>query len=104
MLDTDRFRTAWAEWQQHKKEIGNPLRGLAATKLLNKLAKWGEGRAVAAIDHSIENGWKGVFEPKEGDGSTSDKPVRRDNCPTDEELENYKPSGMFDDHGRLITN
>lgn len=57
-----KFRIAWAEWAQHKKEIKKLFTELSATKLRNKLLAWGLVRAIKAIDHSIEKGWTGVFE------------------------------------------
>jgi hypothetical protein len=32
---------------------------------LKKLAAWGEERAIAAINLSIEKNWEGIFEPKQ---------------------------------------
>ena len=57
-----KFRIAWAEWAQHKKEIKKLFTELSATKLRNKLLAWGLVRAIKAIDYSIEKGYMGVFE------------------------------------------
>jgi len=66
-LDTEQFRAAWGEWEQHKSECRNKLTPTAAKRLLAKLGDMGHDRAVAAIMHSIAQGWKGVYEPKGDD-------------------------------------
>ena len=60
------FQTAWSEWTQHRSELRKPLTATSTTKQLATLATIGEQRAIAAIAHSIENGWQGIFEPKAG--------------------------------------
>lgn len=62
-LRTKEFSEAWNEWTQHRQEIRKTLKPMAVTKQLNKLDKWGETRAIAAINHSIEQGYTGLFEP-----------------------------------------
>ncbi len=72
-LDTEDFRAAWVEWEQHRKEIRHPLKPTTIQAQLRKLAKWGPERAVASIRRSIEQGWQGFFEPKDGNGQ-ADRP------------------------------
>jgi len=62
LIDTAEFRTAWADWRKHRKEIGKPVKPTAAANKLRQLETWGAARAVAAIRHSIGNGWQGIFE------------------------------------------
>lgn len=62
-IDTDAFRAAWQTWTLHRQEIGHPMTPTAAAKTLAKCAAWGPSRAIAAIDHSAGNGWRGLFEP-----------------------------------------
>ena len=64
-LDTPEFRQAWDEWQQHRKEIKKRQTPLSVAKQLKKMATWGTVRAVAAINHSIESNWQGIYEPKQ---------------------------------------
>jgi|GEM_PF-5767331 len=61
-LQTDSFKNAWADWQQHRKEKRCKLTPKAIERQLSKLADMGEKRAVAAINHSITNGYQGIFE------------------------------------------
>jgi hypothetical protein len=58
----------WAEFVAHRKQIGKPLTDLAATRMVEKLAKLkASGVDVkAAVDDSIRNGWQDVFAPKAG--------------------------------------
>ncbi len=57
------FADAFALWQQHRREINKPMKPTATTALLNKCKAMGEERAITAINHSIANGWQGIFEP-----------------------------------------
>ena len=63
-LKTPEFLKAWDEWIKHRGQIGKKFTELAQKKLLKKLASYGPHDAIAAIDHSIENGWIGCFKPK----------------------------------------
>ncbi len=63
-LATDAFRRAWADFLQHRKEIGATLRPIGTKRALDKLAVWGEAKAIVAIEQSIANGWSGLFEPR----------------------------------------
>ena len=62
-LRTDRFRGAWRDWCQHRREIKKPLTPTATTQQIRRLAEWGESRAVAAINHTVAMGWTGLREP-----------------------------------------
>lgn len=75
-LRTDAFQVAWARWVQHRREIKHPLKPTQADALLRKFFAWGPERSVIAIDHSVANGWRGIFEPDEGatHGRPSDSP------------------------------
>ncbi len=73
-LDTPEFRLAWAEWEQHRHEKRIALTPLAVKKQLKILAGIGATRAIGAINHSIANGYKGIFESKEtGNGKQSNR-------------------------------
>ncbi|MBX3380916.1 MAG: hypothetical protein KF805_12560 [Phycisphaeraceae bacterium] len=62
-LQTEPFLAAWDEWGQHRREKRARLTTAAAKRQLAKFAEWGEARAIAAIHHSVQNGWTGIFEP-----------------------------------------
>jgi len=63
-LDTVEFGNAWAEWEQHRREIKKKLTPMAAKRQINSLAKMGFSQAIAAIHFSIEKGYTGIFEAK----------------------------------------
>jgi len=65
-LQDDRFKAAWATWQQHRREIKKALTPTTAARQLKTLAAWGVDRAIAAIEHTIEKGWTGLREPDNG--------------------------------------
>ncbi len=62
-FDSEAFKTAWQEWTQHRREIKKPLTPTSIRSQFKKFAGWGETRTLAAITHSIESGWQGIFEP-----------------------------------------
>lgn len=76
LLDNPEFATAWADWRQHRREIGKPLKPTSEAKQLRKLESLGLPRAVAAIEHSIAGGWQGIFEDKATAAKATDKPCR----------------------------
>lgn len=60
----DFLMAAWNEWEQHRNEKKKPITPLARKKQISALVAMGEERAIVAINHSIANGWTGIFEPK----------------------------------------
>jgi len=65
-LDTPAGRTALDEFREHRRQLKKPLTALAESKLLTEWSQHGVARFVAAVDHSISNGWQGLFEPDGG--------------------------------------
>ena len=61
-LQTEAFKAAWGEWQEHLKQKKKRPTRLASERQLKKLSEMGEGRAIAAIEHSITSNWQGIFE------------------------------------------
>lgn len=62
-FSSDQFRQAWSDWKQHRFEINKKLTPSTIKKQFNELQEMGEDRSIAAINHSIKNGWIGLFEP-----------------------------------------
>ncbi len=62
-LLTAEFSEAWERWQKHRKEKRQKLTPSTTALQLKVLAEYGSLRAVSAIDHSIKNGYTGIFEP-----------------------------------------
>lgn len=82
-LDTPSFRAAWDEYVTHRKQKRSSLTPVAAKKQLAKMVPWGPDRAVAAIHHSLAQGYTGIFEERSNDarGRTENgrQPYRQDN-------------------------
>ena len=56
------FVAAWADWQQHRREIKHALTPMTAKRQLDMLYKLGSpAAACATIRRSIERGWQGLF-------------------------------------------
>jgi hypothetical protein len=77
-LDTPEFNTALDKWIQHRQEIRHPLKPTSLQALIDHCAKLGVDRSVAAINHSILNGYRGIFEPS---NSPNQKPKFDPNGP-----------------------
>lgn len=68
------LRSAWASWAAHRREKRSPLTPTMTKGLVDKFSEWGDKRAVAAIRHSIANGWQGLFEPEPGQAKPAEPP------------------------------
>jgi hypothetical protein len=73
-IDTPAFREAWGRWQDHRREIGHPLKPAGAKTLLKKLADVGPAEAVERIDRAVANGWRGLFFANEEANGTRNNP------------------------------
>lgn len=63
-LDSDSFRSAWADWKRHRTEIKKPLKPTMEAAQLKEFGEWGQDRAIAAIRYTIRMGWQGIREPE----------------------------------------
>lgn len=63
-FSSEAFRSTWSSWESHRKEIKKKLTPTAVSEQFRALLKMGEERAIIAIQHSIANGWQGIFEPR----------------------------------------
>jgi hypothetical protein len=52
---------AWAEFAQHRRELGAKLTPLAAQRIIDDLAAVNEAAAVEALRKSVKHGWRGCF-------------------------------------------
>lgn len=66
-FDSEEFATAWNLWLDHKKEIKQKMPITTIKPQLADCAKWGESKAITAINLAIKNNWRGLFEPKDSD-------------------------------------
>lgn len=74
LLNTEDFKSAWADWMQHRREKKKPVTPTSQKQAFRELEEMGLGRAIAAIRHSIGKGWTGIFEPGQSD-HTAQRPV-----------------------------
>lgn len=70
-FNTIEFAEAWSEWLEYKKEeFKFEYKGQrsmkAALKKLKRLSGDNEETAIAIIEESMANGWKGLFKLKDG--------------------------------------
>jgi hypothetical protein len=74
-FESDEFALAWEEWIDFKKKIRNNYQTVKGQQqALNDLAKDSKGSeeiAIKIINRSINNGWKGLFEIKENQNTTT---------------------------------
>lgn len=55
----------WGKWLAYRQdEKRKPVTQMSGEAALQELLALGEFRAIRAIEHSIANGWQGIFEPK----------------------------------------
>lgn len=66
-LDTPECREAWEAWLAHRAKIKKPYKNPDSQKRqLRRLAKkFNPEEFIDAIDHSIAQGWTGIFEDKD---------------------------------------
>ena len=70
-LGQEGLTDVWSEWEQHRKEKRSKLTPSTQLKQLKKIKELGTARARAALSHSIEQGYTGIYEPR----TTNDKPA-----------------------------
>lgn len=63
-LQSPEFREVWALWESYRKEIGKGLKDTTRRLQLDKLARYPQDIAIAALRQSMENGWVGFFPDK----------------------------------------
>ncbi len=67
LLSTEEFRSAWADWLQHRKEKRSPVRqgSQAEKQQLKTLESLGAEKAIQTIRFTIFKGWTGLRVPEE---------------------------------------
>lgn len=62
-LNNPEFIEAWDRWEQHRREKRQKLTPSTRQQQIAKCLEWGSAKSIAAIRHTIEKGWTGLFEP-----------------------------------------
>lgn len=71
-IDCQEFKDAWQRYTDYRRENRlKPLKLSSVKTQWKRLAGWGVKVAVEAIDHSIANGWQGIFPPGPADAPPS---------------------------------
>ena len=96
-LDTPDFREAWAEWLEHRQaDLKRPMSERAERMALKRLAEMGPAAGIAAIEHSIAGGYRGIFPPpntpREAPHSNPKSPIQNPK---------YKTMGAWETKERL---
>ncbi len=64
VLRTVAFQIEWFKWVRYRRDvIGKPATEHVVKRTIPKLEEWGHDRAIAAIRHSMDYEWVGIFEP-----------------------------------------
>ena len=69
------FALFWRNWIQHRKEMKKPLTPTSHKSQLAFLAGMTEGKAIASLKQSMQQGWQGIFEP---DSKSAKQSLSRD--------------------------
>jgi hypothetical protein len=70
---SDAFKTAWQTWIQHRKEKKKKLTPESIKMQFKEMITMGEERSIAAINHSVKNGFTGLYESS---NKTTNQPTR----------------------------
>lgn len=73
-FEDEDFKSAWEDWIQHRKEKKKLLTPTSTKLQLQALEDMGVERAIKAIDHSIAQGYTGIFEPDQRKPTNGNKP------------------------------
>ncbi len=68
-----RVEQLWADFNQHRRQKKAALTETAAARAVKNLESWGVERAIAALEHSLAQGYTGLFEPGESRGQSKPK-------------------------------
>jgi hypothetical protein len=68
---------AWQKWVEYRKERKPAIKAMSVLAAMREMAALGDGQ-MAAVEHSIANGWQGLIAPKaNGSAGWRDKPTRK---------------------------
>ena len=61
-----RFRSAWSDWNTHRKEIKAKLTEQSVKRQVKMLVEYGLDSGIEIIERSIFKGWRGLFDQAGG--------------------------------------
>lgn len=56
------YGEVWEDFLKYRKQKKDPMTEIGSKRLLTKLSKFDKQTAIAMLEQSMEQGWKGVFE------------------------------------------
>ena len=92
----------WAavkRWEQYRKEKRAALTPSGKAAIIKRWNAVGDTRAIAAIDHSIAQGWTGIYEPKEqtnGARNNANDPNERRRLVIEANAEHFRKQREFE--------
>jgi hypothetical protein len=81
-FDSDAFKDAWNDWEQHRKEKRKTLTPTTKKKQLAKLGTLTEGDAIAMLIHSTTQGYEGLYAPKNNNTQQANVPAGQFKTPS----------------------
>ena len=63
-MDSAEWQSAWKDWADYRERIGKRFTPRGLTICANKALEMGVSRFRAAADHSEDNRYQGLYEPK----------------------------------------
>lgn len=74
-FSSEAFSKAWQSWIDYRKQIKKPIKEATMKAQWEEFKKWGEDKAIYAIQEAIKQGWSGIYEPKKNVNKFSAKPL-----------------------------
>lgn len=66
-LEDESINQVFTEFIEHRKQLKKPMTKIAISRMISKLNKYDPRTAEQMLVQSMENGWSGIFEPKDKD-------------------------------------
>lgn len=73
-FESERFRQAWTNWEDHRRQKKKPLTPTTIVEQFKYLASLGESEAIKTLEFSTRQGWEGLYPPKDGSGGRASAP------------------------------
>ncbi len=76
-VDTPEVQSALADWVAYRKEGKKKLTQMTISRLPRRVLRMGSNQFIAAVAHTIDQGWTGLREPEQGSDSPTESIVDR---------------------------
>ena len=78
-MDTSEVRSALTDWIAYRKQRKPLLTAMTISRLPRRVLRMGSNQFIAAVAHTIDQGWQGLREPEQGADSPTESIVDRMN-------------------------